>query len=133
MSNIVPIYTNAILISAVFFSVIWIELHTATRGRISYYAPRRESTRIVEPYSVVFRFASRYLRGYCTSRNDFRLFKLNRIQDLQQTEKCFTPRTVPPSDSDRMASFPETIQAAVIFDVSENPDLPIKTVCSDFF
>lgn len=85
----------------------------------TYYAPGRESVRVVEPYSVVFRWASWYLRAYCTSRNDFRLFKLNRIQDMQQTEKRFTPRTVPPLDSDSMAAFPETIQAAVVFDASE--------------
>lgn len=52
----------------------------------TYYAPGRESVRVVEPYSLVFRWASWYLRAYCTSRNDFRLFKLNRIQDLKQTE-----------------------------------------------
>jgi len=84
----------------------------------TYYAPGRESARIVEPYSVVFRWASWYLWGYCTSRNDFRLFKLNRIQDLKQTGQHFTPRQLPPFDCDGTAVYPETVQAAVLFDVS---------------
>jgi predicted DNA-binding transcriptional regulator YafY len=84
----------------------------------TYYAPDRESARIVEPYSVVFRWASWYLWGYCTSRNDFRLFKLNRIQDMKQTRQRFTPRQLPPFDCDGTQVYSATVQAAVLFDAS---------------
>ncbi|MFA6856525.1 MAG: YafY family protein [Treponema sp.] len=84
----------------------------------TYYAPDRESSRVVEPYSIVFRWTSWYLWGYCTLRNDFRLFKLNRIQNLKQTGTKFTPRPLPPFERSSAPLFPETIQAAVLFDAS---------------
>jgi predicted DNA-binding transcriptional regulator YafY len=84
----------------------------------TYYAPERESTRTIEPYRMVFRWASWYLWGFCTSRNDFRLFKLNRMQELKETGHRFTPRQLPPFDCDAASIYPETVQASVLFDTS---------------
>jgi predicted DNA-binding transcriptional regulator YafY len=84
----------------------------------TYYAPGRESTRIVEPYSVVFRWSSWYLWGYCKTRSGFRLFKLNRIQDMKQTGQRFDPRPLPDFDCDGTPLFPQTIQAVILFDPS---------------
>lgn len=84
----------------------------------TYYAPGKESARIVEPYSVVFRWSSWYLWGYCTTRSDFRLFKLNRIQDLKQTGQRFTPRPLPEFDCGGTNVYPQTIQAEILLDTS---------------
>lgn len=50
------------------------------------------TTRIAEPYQLVLKNSQWYLQGYCLNRNDFRLFKLNRMSDLQIKEELFTPR-----------------------------------------
>lgn len=48
-----------------------------------YHAPKGESKRTVEPYDLIFQWAGWYLWGWCENREDFRLFKLMRMTDLQ--------------------------------------------------
>ena len=52
--------------------------------RFKYYAPSGESNRRVEPYYLVFRWSSWYVWGWCLERKDYRLFKLNRMDELPQ-------------------------------------------------
>lgn len=59
-----------------------------------YYYSRGETDRLVEPYLLIFKWSSWYLYAYCLKRNDYRLFKLNRLWNLQQTEKHFDLREV---------------------------------------
>lgn len=51
-----------------------------------------KTTRTVEPYQLVLKNSHWYFQGYCQIRNDYRLFKLTRISNLQLQEKQFTPR-----------------------------------------
>jgi predicted DNA-binding transcriptional regulator YafY len=51
-----------------------------------------KTARTAEPYQLVLKSSHWYLQGYCYTRNDFRLFKLSRISNLQIQEECFTPR-----------------------------------------
>ena len=51
-----------------------------------------KTTRIIEPYQLVLKGSHWYLQGYCRKRNDFRLFRLSRMSNLQMTEKIFIPR-----------------------------------------
>lgn len=62
-----------------------------------YYAPNGESNRIIEPYYLVFHWSSWYVWGYCRKREDYRLFKLNRMIDLEIKE-VFEKRAVPIPD-----------------------------------
>lgn len=48
-----------------------------------YYAPGGESCREIEPYDLIFQWANWYVWGFCGQRNDFRLFKLNRMTELE--------------------------------------------------
>lgn len=58
------------------------------------YADRygNKTARAAEPYQLVLKSSHWYLQGYCLKRNDFRLFKLSRMTNLQMQEKIFTPR-----------------------------------------
>ena len=58
------------------------------------YADRygNKTARTAEPYQLVLKNSHWYLQGYCLKRNDFRLFKLSRIANLQIQEEFFTPR-----------------------------------------
>ena len=62
-----------------------------------YYSPKGESSRIIEPYYLVFHWSSWYVWGYCRKRDDYRLFKLNRMTHLN-TKEIFEKRVVPTPD-----------------------------------
>ncbi|GLC79663.1 helix-turn-helix transcriptional regulator [Lacrimispora brassicae] len=61
-----------------------------------YYAPRGETERIIDPYLLIFQWSSWYVRGYCRDRKDFRMFKLNRIQELADTGEHYEKLPLPP-------------------------------------
>lgn len=50
----------------------------------TYFAPKGESQRSVEPYDLIFQWAGWYLWGFCEQRQDFRLFKLGRMTNLSR-------------------------------------------------
>src|ERR1035437_5230330 len=58
------------------------------------YADRygNKTARTAEPYQLVLKSSHWYLQGYCHITNDFRLFKISRMSNLQIQEKSFTPR-----------------------------------------
>jgi len=51
-----------------------------------------KTTRTVEPYQLVLKSSHWYFQGYCYTRNDYRLFRLSRISDLQMMQETFAPR-----------------------------------------
>jgi predicted DNA-binding transcriptional regulator YafY len=58
------------------------------------YADRygNETFRTAEPYQLVLKSNHWYFQGYCHKRNDYRLFRLSRIENLQMQKESFTPR-----------------------------------------
>ena len=75
----------------------------------SYHAPSGESDRVAEPYDLVFQWGGWYLWAWCRLREDFRLFKLNRMTGL---ELCgfFEKREAPLPDLSQEKVFPRTYQ-----------------------
>ncbi|TLG72121.1 helix-turn-helix transcriptional regulator [Culicoidibacter larvae] len=51
-----------------------------------------KTARTAEPYQLVLKGNQWYWQGYCNQRNDYRLFRLSRMSDLQLQEQTFTPR-----------------------------------------
>lgn len=82
---------------------------TAHKVSFSYFAPRGESQRTVEPYDLIFQWTSWYLWGWCEKRKDFRLFKLGRMTDLQ-TGETFEKRVAPLPDLSPGRVFPDMYQ-----------------------
>ena len=87
--------------------------------RFSYFAPSGESERRAEPYFLIFRWSSWYLWAFCRDREDFRLFKLTRMQGLRKEEETFAPRQVPVPDLSDQKIFPGSIRVRALF----HPDL----------
>lgn len=83
-----------------------------------YYAPGGDSEREIEPYYLIFKWSSWYVWGYCRLRNDFRLFKLNRMDRLRQTDETIVKREVPVPDLSTEKVFPHEIYVKAIFDPS---------------
>ncbi len=61
----------------------------------TYYAPSGDSERVIEPYHLVFQWSSWYVWGYCTAREDYRMFKLTRMANLRGMGKPCAQRDVP--------------------------------------
>ena len=83
--------------------------------RFAYFSPKGESARAVEPYYLVFHWSTWYVWGWCRTREDFRLFKLNRMTDLTAGEP-FAPRSAPLPDLEPERVFPVKYQVTVLFD-----------------
>ena len=81
----------------------------------TYYSPHGESKRLIEPYYLIFRWSSWYVWGYCTMREDYRLFKLNRMEEIH-LGTVFEPRTVPLPDLRNERIFPGGIRVRALFD-----------------
>ena len=61
-----------------------------------YYGQNRPmGHRIVEPIQLQFKEYTWYLRAYCRERQDFRTFKLFRMQRLKVNEETFVPKKEP--------------------------------------
>ncbi len=80
-----------------------------------YYSPSGESTRNIEPYYLIFQWANWYVWGWCKQRKDFRLFKLNRMDRLQQSNTRFVKKPVPLPDLKTKRIFPGGIQVKALF------------------
>lgn len=78
--------------------------------RFKYYAPPGESNRRVEPYYLVFQWSSWYVWGWCLERKDYRLFKLNRMDCVVETNCGFLCRDVPMPDLSNEKIFPGGIK-----------------------
>ena len=83
--------------------------------RFRYFAPGGESVRRVEPCYLVFRWSSWYLWGWCRAREDFRLFKLNRMEELEMEGETFARRSAPLPELRSERIFPGRIHARARF------------------
>lgn len=59
---------------------------------IEYQAKNGFSKRKLEPYKIVFKYAAWYLFAFCLEREDYRLFKLNRIVSVEMLDTSFIVR-----------------------------------------
>lgn len=89
-----------------------------------YYAPSGESSRTIEPYYLVFKWSNWYVWGWCTSRKDFRLFKLNRMDGAAETNCGFTCRNAPVPDLSNEKVFPGGIKVKALF----TPDMKWRLI-----
>ena len=80
-----------------------------------YFSPKGESRRTVEPCYLVFHWSAWYLWGRCQTREDYRLFKLNRMTELAAGEP-FEPRPAPLPDLEPERVFPVKYRVTVLFD-----------------
>ena len=53
------------------------------------------SERIVQPCKLAYKAKAWYLKAFCTEKQDWRIFKLNRILDLEILNESFTHRKFP--------------------------------------
>ena len=92
--------------------------------QFEYYAPSGESDRRIEPYYLVFKWSSWYVWGWCLDRKNYRLFKLNRMDRVAETDKEFVCRNAPMPDLSTEKIFPGGIKVKALF----TPDMKWRLV-----
>lgn len=60
-----------------------------------YCYPKGESEKRIEPYLIVFKWSDWYVFGFCKDRQDYRMYKLRRLWNLEVSEETFLPREIP--------------------------------------
>lgn len=93
-----------------------IELNQAIR--FDYYSAKGESSRLVDPYYLIFKWSSWYVWGFCRTKQDFRVFKLNRMDHLVQSGEPAAQRTIPMPEFETTRFFPAQVRLKALFDPS---------------
>ncbi|MGN9020212.1 helix-turn-helix transcriptional regulator [Lachnospiraceae bacterium HCP1S3_C3] len=83
-----------------------------------YYAPNKNSLRDIEPYFLIFKWSSWYAYGYCMLRKDFRMFKLNRMDQVSMGDTFAKGREVPVPDLENEYIFRAKTRVKAVFDAS---------------
>ena len=60
-----------------------------------YYYQRGVEDKVIEPSLIVYQWSSWYVFGFCPERNDFRMYKLQRLWEPKLLEISFEPREIP--------------------------------------
>ncbi|MFW5650842.1 MAG: helix-turn-helix transcriptional regulator [Acetivibrio ethanolgignens] len=87
-----------------------------TELQFFYYSPKGQQQRRVEPYYLIFRWSSWYLWGWCKEREDYRLFKLNRMDKVVLSDVEFPKRSVPLPDLSSERIFPGNVRVKALFE-----------------
>ncbi|MDE6020015.1 MAG: YafY family transcriptional regulator [Ruminococcus sp.] len=83
-----------------------------------YFSPNGESKRRMEPYHLIFQWSNWYVWGYCCLRNDYRMFKLTRLTDLECTGESCELREVPEYTCDKLRHTKGEIEVTARFEKS---------------
>jgi len=84
-----------------------------------YYGPGGDNTRLLEPCLLIFEWSSWYVWGYCLLRDDFRMFKLNRMDQIRCTNEDCEKREIPLYHMDpRKVSWTNGVEVTAEFDKS---------------
>ena len=77
-----------------------------------------EADKRIEPYLIVFKWSDWYVFGFCKERQDFRMYKLRRLWDLQITDESFVARDIPEEKKQFGAHMTDDYVIAAVYDAS---------------
>lgn len=81
-----------------------------------YYSQKGILKRRIEPYFITFKWSSWYIYGFCMTRREFRLFKLNRLWNQMLTDKCFVPREISNEECNLDDCFKDETKIVILFE-----------------
>ncbi len=88
-----------------------------------YYSDKGKARRHIEPYVVIFKWTAWYVFGFCLKQQDWRMFKLQRLWEMEVCKESFIKRPVPPERYDFDAHFSDQIRLVALFDSSTKSQL----------
>ena len=77
-----------------------------------------EADKLIEPYLIVFKWSDWYVFGFCKERQDFRMYKLRRLWDLQITDESFAVRDISEEKKQFGAHMTDDYVIAAVYDPS---------------
>ena len=69
----------------------------------------KRSKRIVQPLKISYKSKEWYLKAFCIEKQDFRIFKLNRILELELLENTFVPRQYPDIENNLQQAYHQIV------------------------
>ena len=91
-------------------------IDTGIELEFQYFSSQAESRRTIEPYYLIFQWEGWYLWGWCKHKKEFRLFKLNRMDQVHMNGIHFEKRKAPLPDLSNETVFPGGIQVKAVFE-----------------
>lgn len=76
----------------------------------------KTTTRTVYPLKLVFKFRSWYLHAYCLLKEDYRIFKINRILSMEVLKETFAGKAYSPPPVDIEPPLPRTVSLILKFE-----------------
>lgn len=73
--------------------------------KIVYESTNKRSERIIQPLKLSYKSKEWYLKAFCLKKQDFRIFKLNRILKLELLTQTFIPKLYPESENKLKQSY----------------------------
>lgn len=67
------------------------------------------SIRIIQPLKISYKSKEWYLKAFCMEKQDFRIFKLNRILEIELLENTFVPRQYPEQENNLQQAYPQIV------------------------
>jgi predicted DNA-binding transcriptional regulator YafY len=83
-----------------------------------YFSEKGRASRVIEPYYIAFKWSAWYVFGFCPDKDDFRLFKLNRLWNPVTLDASFAPRMIPEDEMALDDYFEDSFIATILFDQS---------------
>lgn len=77
-----------------------------------------EADKHIEPYQIVFKWSDWYIFGFCRERQDFRMYKLRRMWDLEVTEETFAVREIPGEKKNFGSNMTDDYVITAVYDAS---------------
>ncbi|WP_347707872.1 YafY family protein [Clostridium sp. 'deep sea'] len=81
----------------------------------TYYYSKGETKKVIEPYLIVFKWSAWYVFAYCTEKQAFRMFKLNRLWHLKKLNISFSERQINKQDTNFNKYFTKEIKLVAKF------------------
>ncbi|WP_349671781.1 YafY family protein [Lacrimispora sp.] len=101
------------------FELIKDAIERKKKIEFQYYGPGGDNTRVLEPCLLIFEWSSWYVWGYCLLRDDFRMFKLNRMDQIRCTNEDCEKREIPLYHMDpRKVQWTNGVEVTAEFDKS---------------
>lgn len=77
-----------------------------------------EADKQIEPYLLVFKWSDWYVFGFCKERQDFRMYKLRRLWNLQIADASFTVREIPEEKKQFGSHIADDYVVTAVYDAS---------------
>lgn len=75
----------------------------------------QRTQRRVEPVKLRFKYGAWYLQGFCRERQDFRTFKICRMEGVALSEERFAPRALPQEAEELPATWGKQVEVQLQF------------------